>query len=375
MHQQTRLAEQAGRDIVRLCHSGLDSSTLRDEAIKRLRRAIPLDAAFFATADPATLLFTSVTVDDVLDRATPQFLENEFAQDDVNKFGWLANGARHVGALSEATGYDLPRSPRYRDILAPMGLGDELRAAFVTGPSCWGFVCLHREQAGTPFSSDETALLTHLAPHLAEGLRKALLITSATTPETSDEPGLLVLAGDLSKLASTPAAEAWLEELATTDLPRQQTLPKAITAVATRLRGLASAGEAPAGMMPKVRVRTRSGEWLVVHASWLGGSSTAGQIAVILEHARPTELAPLLMQAYGLSKREGEVTQLVLQGWSTAEMSAGLHISSDTVQDHLKAIFDKVGVHSRRELARQFFFQQYRPHITAGHTPNGRGQF
>lgn len=373
--QQTRLAEQAGREVVRLCHSGLDSSTLRDEAIKRLRRAIPLDAAFFATADPATLLFTGVTVDEVLERATPQFLENEFVQDDVNKFGWLARGGQHVGALSEATGGELPRSPRYRDILAPMGFGDELRAAFVTGSACWGFICLHREQANMPFSPGEAALLTRLAPHLAEGLRKALLITSATTPQSLDGPGLLLLASDLSLLSSTPIAEAWLEDLADADRPRQQTLPRAITTVATRLRALTRDGEAPPRMMPKVRVKTRSGAWLLVHASWLVGRGSAEQIAVVLEHARPMELAPLLVQAYGLSTREGEVAQLVLQGWSTAEMAAGLCIASDTVQDHLKAIFDKVGVHSRRELARQFFFQQYRPHISAGHTPNGRGQF
>jgi DNA-binding CsgD family transcriptional regulator len=73
-------------------------------------------------------------------------------------------------------------------------------------------------------------------------------------------------------------------------------------------------------------------------------------IAVIFEVARPVEIAPLIVQVYDLSRREGEIMQGVLRGLSTAEMADRFHISSETVQDHLKAIFDKVGVRSRREL-------------------------
>lgn len=71
---------------------------------------------------------------------------------------------------------------------------------------------------------------------------------------------------------------------------------------------------------------------------------------MIIEPARPAEIAPLIVQAYGLSGRERQVTQLILEGLSTREIADRLFISVHTVQDHLKAIFDKVDVHSRREL-------------------------
>jgi DNA-binding CsgD family transcriptional regulator len=110
---------------------------------------------------------------------------------------------------------------------------------------------------------------------------------------------------------------------------------------------------APPDLMPKTRLRTASGRWLVLHASRLRAADTEGQIAVIFEEARPSEIAPLIVDAYGLTKREGEITRLVLRGLSTAEVSGELHITLNTVRNHFKAIFDKTGVRSRRELVGQ----------------------
>jgi DNA-binding CsgD family transcriptional regulator len=99
----------------------------------------------------------------------------------------------------------------------------------------------------------------------------------------------------------------------------------------------------------------------VLHASRLAGPRAAGQIAVTIEAARPIEVAPLILRAYDLTERETRVAQLVLQGRATDEMAGELSISALTVQQHLKAIFDKTGVHSRRELVARIFAQRYVP--------------
>ena len=371
-----RPAERVRQEIIRLSHSGLDSRTFRVEAVKQLRKAIPTDVSFFATADPATLLFTSAVRDDVLAQATPQFLEREFLKDDPVQFTRLAMGSSSVDSLSMATKGELASSPRYQEILAPLDLGDELRAALMVGSKCWGFMCLHRERSSPNFTPAEAALLAGLAPHLAEGLRTALLVgdSRATIPQP-DGPGLVLLADDLSLVAITPAAEGWLAEVAENDWQSLLELPDAVYAVAARLLALERGGHTPPDLMPRIRLRTASGRWLVLHASRLRTEDSDRRMAVIFEEARPSEIAPLIVDAYGLTKREGEITKLVLRGLSTAEVSSQLHITPNTVRDHFKSIFDKVGVRSRRELVGQVFAQHYQPRMATGRELDADGWF
>jgi hypothetical protein len=131
--------------------------------LRSLRRAMPVDAAFFATADPDTLLLTGAHSEDPLGPAASAFLDNEFGGDDVNTFTALAAAPGHVASLDAATRRDRFSSPRYRDIMRPLGLGDELRAALVVGARCWGYLCLHREDGRLGFTSAGSVRTSHTA--------------------------------------------------------------------------------------------------------------------------------------------------------------------------------------------------------------------
>ena len=82
---------------------------------------------------------------------------------------------------------------------------------------------------------------------------------------------------------------------------------------------------------------------------------------MIIEPAHPSRIYPLLMSAYGLTDRERDVTRLVLQGASTTQIARDMTVSAHTVQQHLKSIFDKTGVRSRRDLVAKVFFTHYEP--------------
>jgi DNA-binding CsgD family transcriptional regulator len=76
----------------------------------------------------------------------------------------------------------------------------------------------------------------------------------------------------------------------------------------------------------------------------------APQIGVVIQPAPAAQISPLLLNAYGLTAAQSRVVALVVRGLSTSHIVGELHISANTVQEHLTAAFDKVGIRSRREL-------------------------
>jgi DNA-binding CsgD family transcriptional regulator len=327
--------------LVRLCSAGLDPEALRREALVRLRRLMTVDAAFFATVDPATLLFTSAVVDDPLQTVAPQFLANELGGADVNRFAVLADAPDHVRSLDDATRGERAASERFRDVMAPLGLGDELRAALVVDGWCWGVLCLHRERASAGFAAQDVELVRRLGPHLARGLRGGLVSAPRPTGFPADGPGVLVVAPDGQVVSSTPEADRWLSVLGP---GRDGGLPMAVRAVAMAALGT------PSSPRPRdVLVRTRDGGWAAVTASALIGSGPPG-VAVVLAPAPPQRVTSVLLAGHGLTPAQQRVTELVLRGRSTRQIVQELHLSEYTVQEYLRGAFDRVGVNSRREL-------------------------
>jgi len=261
--------------------------------------------------------------------------------------------------LDRATGTRRVASARYRETMAPLGLGDELRAAFRSGGECWGFLCLHREDAPLGFTEADARLVARLSSHVGAGLRRAMLVGAAGAGAEFDAPGVLVLGEDRSLVATTAAGDRWLWELPS---PEQLgSLPLAVEAV---LAGLEAIRAGRDDVVPRVRVRTRSGRWAVLHASDMAGLGEARHVAIVVEPAKPSELAPLILLAYGLTQREAEVAQSALQGRPNKAVAGALRISENTVEDHLKSVFAKVGVGSRGELTARIFSEQ------SGHRPN-----
>jgi DNA-binding CsgD family transcriptional regulator len=91
------------------------------------------------------------------------------------------------------------------------------------------------------------------------------------------------------------------------------------------------------------------------------GPDRPAEVVVVVEPARPEELAWLGPDAYGLTPREREVAALVARGASTDRIAATLHISPWTVQNHLSNVFDKVGVRTRPAMVRTLFLDHLYP--------------
>ena len=336
-------------DLVRRCYSGLRGAAFQAEVVRAIHALLPVDAVFLAAADPGTLLFTGIFAEEPLLGVADQFLDNEFGHDDVNKFQSLATGPRHVATLDSTTHGGRKSSARYRDIMAPLGLGDELRAALVTPSGCWGYLCLHRAESPHGFTPAEVRMVGRLAASLGNGCRLSFA-APGTEGIAAIAPGVVVLHPDHTLAAMTGEAERLLADTADYSV-RAGRLPVAVYAAAACLQSI-DRGTALPDASPTVRVRTTNGSWLLVHATHLHGT-VDDDIAVIIEAAHPSRTAPLVLRSLGLTPREADVALLVLRGASTNTIGAELHLSAYTVKDHLKSIFDKTGVRSRRDLVAQ----------------------
>jgi DNA-binding CsgD family transcriptional regulator len=146
--------------------------------------------------------------------------------------------------------------------------------------------------------------------------------------------------------------------------------PHLADALAIRLRHLPATEPA----MPRLRVRTRSGRWTLLHASWMN-TPASNAVAVILQEAVPAQVAPLIMAAYGLTDRERTISAMVCQGLPTRQIASRLHLTADTVQDHLKSVFVRTSVHSRGELVALILQRDYLARAAAGDPLNPSGAF
>jgi len=349
--------ERAQDRIAELSRRGDDLVTFWEDCTDVLDTAIPhVDKPCWYTLDPASHLITS-HYHDGLPQFPPEVLHHEYYGDDVNQIADVVRSQAGISTLHEATGGDPSSSPSWHMNMA-MGGDQEMIAALRIGDTVWGAVGIYRAPGEPLFDSAEKAFLQAIGPDIAKGARTGLLVGEARDPNWPDSPGLVVLSEDGEVESTTPGVERWLSDLPDGNLDAGR-LPPVVHAVAGRALRTAASSDDP-GEVALARVLSRSGTWVVLHGTSLVASRSR-RAAVIVEPAHPARITPLLMSAYGLTEREQEVTRLVLRGDSTSRIAERLVVSPHTVQGHLKKIFEKTSVRSRRELVGKVFFAHYEP--------------
>lgn len=339
--------------IERVCDSGLGAQELLEEVVARIVPGVGAEAFFAGATDPETgLCMGAGVVDGMASSICAPFWDHEFFVPDYNNFADLTP-ERPAADLHEATGGRVQRSARWRAFHAISDLDAEIRVAFHAGGRTWGVLQLNRHSGARPFTSEHRDALARVAPLIGRGLRTAM-VNEPAAPDAGRGPGILILDERGTIVSCTAEAEAWLAELREGDwCGGASGLPVPIEVFAL---SLTAADRRQPAASRRARLRTRSGMWLIAHASPLGDG---GQVAMVIEPAKASQVAPVIVEAYGLTAREVDVTRLVARGLKTDEIGAELFLSPHTVRDHLKAVFEKVGVSSRGELVSQLFAEHY----------------
>ena len=345
----------------RIAHSGLNLDAAFSAFDELLRPQVRYAIASWSTHDPATGLFTSCTMS-----GTPKdpvgearLFRCEFTAGEPASYRSLIGQHGSAAILSEITGGELNRASRYRDIFEPFGLTDELRAVLWADGTAWGSATLLR--AGGRFEAQDMKAVTAIARQAADGIRLALLRGAASRPEAVEEPpGIFEVEPDGRVTPTTVPAQYWLNLVGVK-------LITPINATAAAIR--ANPGRRGTGS----RLALSDGRVLSIHAAAM--IRNEGTVAVIVDRARPAEVSAMLVDAYGLTNRQRDVLGRLLLGRPMTHLAHSLGISEHTAQDHRKAIYRRMGVSSRSELAALLQFEQYDPKVWSDIPPSPYGGF
>ena len=351
------------------------------ELAPRLRNVIDNDATCWHTLDPHTRLMTSDSPDELIERGiyTPDeapaagqmLVRSEYIVEDVNTFAGLAARRVPVGILDHVTRGNPESSTRYRDLLAPSDIPHELRAAFVIRGRVWGAVHIARRAASGPFEQRDADALAGVAGAIARGIRASLRFDAARRASGVEAPGLVVLGPrDEIELITPPARELLASIRSEGPAYGDDSVATSVLALASFLRGMPDGGHDGSNV---VTVPGTDG-WITLHAS-LPGPPGDGRVAVVLERANGARSATVRLEAFGATAREREVATLLARGLSRAEMAEALVLSPHTVEDHVKSLYEKLGVASRQELVARVFLDEYLPEVVRQTPLTSHGRF
>lgn len=189
-----------------------------------------------------------------------------------------------------------------------------------------------REIEFSVYTTHPTDSSPGLEPHATglsmRNLPSLIILDEANRIVMYNDPGLDVL----RRLANAQQASEH-------DLPLPELLGKTVDALRrSHVGGDARPVSVPLAFDTFARVSTLRG-------------SNSVYMVVTFERLRSRDSAAANFRRFGLTARERDVAMLLLRGISNRTIAHRLHLAENTVQCHLKTIFNKCGVHTRLQFA------------------------
>ena len=337
--------------IERICddaaEAGTDARTFRLQILEELRSAVSFDAHAWLLTDPQTAVGAAPVADVPWMAELPRQIRLKYCTA-VNR--WTALADRPVALLHEATGGDLAQSLVWRDLLARHGVHDVASVVFADRFGCWAFLELWRSETVDRFTPAQAEFLGDLVKPVTLALRRCQASTFITRParELRVGPVVLVLSPELLVRGQTAETSEYLRTLIP-PVPDREPIPAVAYNVAAQLLAIEAGVDSNA---PSARVHVAKGLWMTARAARLDGPgpSRGHDIAVTLEESSGAERVDVFGRSFGLTLRERELIEHLVQGGNTREVAQRMFVAENTVQDHLKAIFAKTSARSRRTL-------------------------
>jgi DNA-binding CsgD family transcriptional regulator len=335
---------RAADRIERVGPGCVDGRVLRELLLAEIRRHVDFDAYAWVLTDPETEVGSDPLAAVPCLAELPRLIRLKYSTD-VNRWTRLRSP---VASLHAATAGRLERALVWREMLSGYQVTDIASAVLRDRFGCWAFLDLWRTAPAPPFAAADLDYLAAVVPRVTARLRRLQAATFDGARPAGDRRGpvVLVLSPDLEVRAQTADTDAYLRALVPAEADRQPVPAGAYNVGAQLIAAELGVDAHP----PRTRVHLPEGPWLTLSAARMTGAEAAGDIAVGIEAASARDRLDLFSRAHGLTRRESEVMLALPRGLDTRQLASDLFVSENTVQDHLKSIFDKTGTRSRAAL-------------------------
>lgn len=254
------------------------------------------------------------------------------------------------------------RSEYYNDFLKLQCIYDEMVIYLKSGMRKVGVVALFRPKKTANFSEGEMAKAELMAPFLAGALEKAIVSEQFmksegminSIPSNLGNKGIIILDENLKIIYQNKEAiklSVTLSQIEKNSDNSHGELPRKLYLICQEINE---------SVLPKGSIaRSQKEHYQVIH---VGEEQILFRLHFLPVHEHSTlsliylepDNAPFSFSQsgskFGLTRRELEVASLLSLGLKNAEISAKLFISENTVENHLKSIYQKLGVKNRTSL-------------------------
>ncbi|MCC6945219.1 MAG: helix-turn-helix transcriptional regulator [Thermomicrobiales bacterium] len=362
MPRFSRIQQEVASELRALVTSAMLPQPLAAQAMASLERAIGWDGYRLFGVDHRTLLINRLLAASDNDGwARKEWLQEVYLVDETLPYiqlpTILQSGLRGVAyqeRQDESWGYPesmlerVSAEEHYRYFFESRSpVGGVLMAGFSARGRWLAALQTYRRDTGQAFTPGEVDFLRRMSSVVAEALHAAFLREHALerSPADPQASGVALLDSEGEITYASPVAREWIDLIGRDERNRAGLLPTPLWSAMLGLRRL----EQGAGHSV-VRTMTAAGP-VTIEATV---ADNQGGTAIVINHLIP-DRAPEIPADWRLTGQQQQVTRLVVEGKSNQQIAQALFVSENTVEWHLRQIFNRLDVRSRSQLAARFF--------------------
>jgi len=362
-------------EVIRAANAHFDEvDSLRKAVLKALQKTIPTDSSNFFLFDQKRKPINPVALN--LDEKYLQLYQSHFFRD--NPFDPINLGVPSKAAIPDKSLYCLPdftKTGFFNDFLRPQEIRRQMVIFLKSNKRLLGFIGLHRSKEKEGFEEREVRIAETIAPYLALYLEKAQLFER--TKSKGDffqvicdcvSVGVAILDFKLKPIFINEKGQEICARMNrrgppfTKEAEKHLSLPSGIYKDCMELKHQLKNARQDLGPSYTGRSISLSGrEEYSIRCEVLNENLTRIREPLFLvtmgkmdkgkdipEDQRINEAK--LKGEFNFTKREIEIVNYIFKGLKNSEIAELLYICEGTVKNHLKNIFEKMGVENRTSL-------------------------